>query len=126
MLAPSLNSAVEQFYLAKDSFTQSNFLNVNTSVLNEMMDLYTFNQKTIKERSRIVSNHGQYLAVRVELTYSMLLFFVDKYFVEVWYDKQENEIFNVKAFKSPTRLDPYLDLIDLSNFSDIFKDGKIS
>ena len=78
------------------------------------MDLYAFNRKNSQEKTALVWKQGQFLAVRIEPAYRVALYHLGKFFVEVLYDAEQNQIYKMRAFKSRSCLEPYLDLVDLT------------
>ena len=81
------------------------------------MDLYEFNQKTLNEKTQLVWDRGTFLTLRFEAANFILLYHLDKFFAEVWYDHKQNQIVKVGAFKSRRCLEPYLDLVDLAKMN---------
>ncbi|SIR32410.1 hypothetical protein SAMN05421545_3130 [Pontibacter lucknowensis] len=85
-----------------------------TSSVCNIMNLYEFNLKPLPERISAVWEHGSFLAIRSEASYSIVLYHMGKFFAEVWYNPYNNQIERTRSFKSKNCLEPYLNLIDLS------------
>ncbi len=79
-----------------------------------MMDNYEFNLLPINNQAAYTWENGTYLASRFEEDYSINLYWVDKFFVEVYYDHMGNFIDKIRSFKSKKCLTPYLDKIELN------------
>ncbi|WP_170871913.1 hypothetical protein [Pontibacter indicus] len=82
------------------------------------MELYEFNLKPQAERIAAVWEHGSFLAIRSEASYSIVLYHMGKFFAEIWYNPNSNSVERTRSFKSQSCLNPYLDLIDLSELKD--------
>ena len=60
---------------------------------------------------------GDLIAVRMDKKHIFLLYWLDNFFVEVLKDRKENQIKKFPPFRSKTKLEPYLDLIQIPSFS---------
>lgn len=78
-----------------------------------LMDLQEFNFMPLDERAAIALKLGTFLGVRISEEYSLVLYHLGKFFCEVWYCAENNDIVLVHGFKSKTLLEPYLELIEL-------------
>ena len=72
-----------------------------------------FNLLSIIDQAGYTSTKGIYLATRIEDDFSVNLYYVGRFYVEVFYDHSENCIAKVRSFKSKKPLDAYLGYIDL-------------
>ena len=79
------------------------------------MDLFDFNQHCIEARAQIAGEVGILLMVRCTDNYSVLLYDMGKYYSEIWYNPENNSIANVFGFTRSTRLEPYLDMININD-----------
>jgi hypothetical protein len=61
------------------------------------MTLYQFNLLDQTERAEILWDKGVHLANRQEKDFKILLYQVDGFYVEVWYDVNRNEISRLKS-----------------------------
>jgi hypothetical protein len=77
------------------------------------MDLYEFKLHSLTGKAQLVWEKGNLLAIRCTPERRICLYHLDKFFAEVWYDQALNRITNVRAFKSRTCLEPYLNQVDL-------------
>ncbi|MFD2247352.1 hypothetical protein [Pontibacter ruber] len=82
------------------------------------MDFYAFNCLPREERAELVWEHGRYLAIREEMGCSVALYHMGRFFAEVWYSPEDNQIALVHGFTSRSLLEPYLDQIDLEDLSE--------
>ncbi|WP_345159859.1 hypothetical protein [Pontibacter saemangeumensis] len=64
-------------------------------------------------RAALVWQHGRFLAIRTEMSCSVVLYHMNEFFAEVWYSPEDNQIALVHGFGSRKLLEPYLDVIDL-------------
>ncbi|MDQ3290555.1 MAG: hypothetical protein M3Q05_04625 [Bacteroidota bacterium] len=81
------------------------------------MDLYEFFCNDPEQRAELVCTQGKLIAIRNSGAYRICLYTIGKFFAEVWYRMADNEVDLVRGFKSIDLLEPYLDLVDLSNLN---------
>ena len=62
----------------------------------------------------MVWQQGTFLMTRFFNGLAINLYYVDNFYVEVWYNREENYIQQITSFKSLECLEPYLSLIDLN------------
>ena len=77
------------------------------------MDFYNFNCLPRDERAVLVWEYGRLLAIRTEMSCSVMLYHMPDFFAEVWYSPEDNQIALVHGFDSNELLEPYLNIIDL-------------
>ena len=78
------------------------------------MTLYQFNVLTENEKTAIVWNEGHFVGDRKENNFSILLYQVRSFYVELYYSGKENKISRLRSFSSTEQLEPYLGKIDIS------------
>ena len=78
------------------------------------MDNYEFNLLSTNEKAGYTWENGTFLTARQENIFSINLYHVEKFFVEVWYDPEENCVERIRSFKSKICLEPYLEKIYLN------------
>ena len=78
------------------------------------MTLYQFNVLTENEKTAIVWNEGDVVGDRKENNFSILLYQVQSFYVEVFYSGNENKISKLRSFSSIEQLESYLGKIDIS------------
>ncbi len=78
------------------------------------MTLYQFNVLTENEKTAIVWNEGHFVGDRKENNFSILLYQVQSFYVEVFYSGNENKISRLRSFNSMEQLEPYMRKIDIS------------
>jgi len=74
------------------------------------MTLYDFNKLSLEDMQKVVWEHGVFLDNYVTKEERLNCYAVDKFFVEVVYDGEHNEITEVRSFKSGYSLDKYSNL----------------
>ncbi|PSR55906.1 hypothetical protein AHMF7605_21580 [Adhaeribacter arboris] len=79
------------------------------------MNLYYFHQLPSEDRATLVWEQGEFLTVRVSGNCNVCLYDMRKFFAEIWYRVEENEVEAVRGFTSNSCLEPYLNLVDLSD-----------
>ncbi|MFD3003644.1 hypothetical protein ACFS7Z_25025 [Pontibacter toksunensis] len=77
------------------------------------MDFYAFNCLPRDTRADLVWQRGCFLAIRLEMGCSVVLYHMESFFAEVWYSPEDNQIALVHGFEKGKLLEPYLDTIDL-------------
>jgi hypothetical protein len=70
------------------------------------MTLYQFIGLDTNEQAEHIWQ-GTYLAMRTEEHYRILLYKLDDFFAEVFYNSDKNEISHIKGFRSRSLLMPY-------------------
>lgn len=78
-----------------------------------MMDFYAFNCLPRDARAELVWQYGRFLAIRQETGCSVVLYHMARFFAEVWYSPEDNQIALVHGFESRELLESYLNVIDL-------------
>ena len=71
------------------------------------MTLYEFNILTLEEKQAITWKHGVFLDNYITKDIRIGCYAIDKFFVEVVYDGEQNVITEVRCFKSGHSLDKY-------------------
>ena len=77
------------------------------------MTIYEFIGMNESEKAEAVW-HGVIIANREDKEHRILLYTMDEFYVEVFYDNISNEIRRFRPFTTIQLLDPYLDKIDLN------------
>jgi hypothetical protein len=78
------------------------------------MTIYEFIELDMYEKAEIAWN-GTFIADRIEKEDNILLFSLEDFFVEVYYNVKDDEIITIRPFKSSRLLEPYSDGIDISS-----------
>ena len=71
------------------------------------MTLYEFNSLTLEEKQATVWDKGTFLDNYVTEDIRINCYAIDKFFVEVVYDLEQNVIAEIRSFKSGHSLDKY-------------------
>lgn len=79
------------------------------------MQIREFKYQEKHTKKTLVLNNGVYLTSRRITDFLLLLFQIDSFYVEVYFDEQESEIGYMRAFSSTEHLAPYLHKIDISS-----------
>ena len=83
-----------------------------------MINLYQFNGHKLDGRAQLAWDHGTYIAIRCDGEHTVALYHMGEFFAEVWYDPEKNEIIRVNGFKSRKLLEPYAQMVSLSDILD--------
>ncbi len=76
------------------------------------MTLYEINQLNDPEKAEAVWD-GTLIGDRTDNIFNILLYQIDGFYVEVFYQKKRNIIKRIRSFSSTDQLQPYLEKIDL-------------
>jgi len=79
-----------------------------------MIGLYEYNLMSIDEKAQLLWDSGEFLLSNKTINAATNLYSFSDFFVEVIYSNELNKIIDIKTFKNDTRLEPYLDLINVS------------
>ena len=79
-----------------------------------MIGLYEYNLMSIDEKAQLLWDSGEFLLSNKTTNAATNLYSFSDFFVEVIYSNELNKIIDIKTFKNDTRLEPYLDLINVS------------
>ena len=66
------------------------------------------------EQALLTWFNGTYLAQYFDGTFTIILFQVEGFYVEVYYHRKNKEVYRYHNFSNVEKLDPYLDKIDIS------------
>ena len=69
---------------------------------------------SIDEKAQLLWDSGEFLLSNKTTNAATNLYSFSDFFVEVIYSNELNKIIDIKTFKNDTRLEPYLDLINVS------------
>lgn len=78
------------------------------------MTLYQFSVLSEDEKTALVWNEGDFVADRWERNCYILLYQVFSFYVEIWYERDLNQIKKLRSFNSTNQLKPYLEEINIS------------
>lgn len=77
------------------------------------MTLNQFNSLTEDEKTAMVWSASEYIGNRTEDNYRALLYQLYSFYVELYYNGEDNKICKVRSFSSTDQLEPYLNNIDI-------------
>jgi hypothetical protein len=78
------------------------------------MLLHQFKYEEKSRKKQMVFENGVYLANRFFQGFQVILFQINSFYVEVFFDVEEEEIGYMRAFSRTDDLQPYLKNIDIS------------
>lgn len=82
------------------------------------MTLYEFNSLSEFEKGEALWEHGVHLTERFEGEIGYSLYQLTNFYVEATYNAGKNAITKFTSFLTDTKLEPYLDKIDISGIMD--------
>ena len=77
------------------------------------MTLDEFRLMNLNDQAETTWNMGVLLGHREEGVHNMILYRINDFFAEIYYDRDMNEITGIKSFVSDELLQPYLDRINI-------------
>jgi hypothetical protein len=80
--------------------------------------LYEFNALNDFDKGEVLFKHGEHLTERFDEVYGYSLYQLNNFYVEVQYNGSLNAITKLTSFSTYTKLEPYLDKIDISEVTD--------
>ncbi len=78
------------------------------------MRLQDFNALGRREQIKTVFNQGAYVADRMEQEFTVVLYKVSRFCVEVYYHEAESEPVSLRSFICPEKLEPYFEEVNLA------------
>ncbi len=72
-----------------------------------------FNELNIDEKAWYLWHGATFLHVYQKEKHRINLFYLNDYYIELWYHIDNNKVENIRAFKSTTLLEPFLQNIDI-------------
>ena len=80
------------------------------------MTLYQYKLLDKTDQACVLWSKGVYLAERNDPEHTIGLYQIDGFYVEVFYDAENNAIKRLRSFGNVGQLRPYLDRMDLNGF----------
>ena len=78
-----------------------------------MMTLYDFEELDVQDQADSLCEHGVFLSERKNERYLILLYQIDGFYIEVYFNKDKGKIVRFRSFLSPDQLFPYLKKINI-------------
>lgn len=78
------------------------------------ISLYEFNSLDEHEKGAVLWEYGEFLMQRFDLDIGYSLYQLNNFYVEVEYNGDQNKISKFTSFSTNTKLEPYLENIDIS------------
>jgi hypothetical protein len=78
------------------------------------MTLYQYNQLDKTDQACVLWNKGVFLCERKMDQYTIALYQIEGFYVELFYHPEDNAIEKLRSFRSTGQLNPYLNRIDVS------------
>ena len=78
------------------------------------MTLYQFNVLSEDEKAAVLWSKGDIVGDSIENNFSILLYQIRSFYVELYYSGKENKISRLRSFSSTNQLEPYLGKINIS------------
>ena len=73
-----------------------------------------FNLQTEEEKASYTWEFGTFIASRLQGIYLINLYYVDNFFVEVWYYPEKKKVNSIKSFDTSRCYEPYLEEIKIN------------
>ena len=72
------------------------------------MSFFEFSQLSKEDQAKKIWSCGKHLTTRYSSVYAILLWKIDTFYAEIYYDRMENEIETIRSFFSLEPITPYL------------------
>ncbi|HUR09838.1 MAG TPA: hypothetical protein VM012_00630 [Flavitalea sp.] len=79
------------------------------------MTIFEFRKRSIRQQAAILYKHGVYIGKRSEDGKIMLLYQLNAYYVELFYNEYRKHIHWIGCFESTDLLDPYLENMNVAD-----------
>jgi len=86
---------------------------LNYTCLNDGMTLQQFRCCSKYVQQQLVRHQGTFLLERKSMDWNVLLFQLDAFYVEVYYQRKTQEVELLKSFEDTDELEPYLKKINV-------------
>ena len=86
-----------------------------------MTTITDFQAMTFDKKCSVITLGAAYLMHRTIGEIKVFLYFVDGYYIEVFYSSKSAMVLMMNAFDNASGLEPYLDVISLSGLEEIVK-----
>jgi hypothetical protein len=83
------------------------------------ISLYEFNALNDFDKGEVLFKNGEHLTERFDKEYGYSLYQLNNFYVELQYNGSINAITKFTSFCTLTKLDPYIDKIDISGVIDL-------
>lgn len=88
-------------------------------MIKEVPSVDKFNTLDFDEKAWHVWHHATFLIVRQNNKYRVNLYYLNGYYIQLWYNVKKNRIEKIAATPSNAVINPYLKLIQLEDISTI-------
>jgi hypothetical protein len=85
-----------------------------------LMTLQQFHCLPAKMQQQMVKQSGVHLFSRTGVGVNLMLYQVEGFYVEIYFDKQLSKVLRLRCFDDTRNLDPYLRLVDVSELQQFF------
>lgn len=79
------------------------------------MRLAEFNTLSLKAQVKTVFEKGAYVTDRLEREFTVVLYTLSRFCVEVYYHESESEPVSLRSFICPDKLKPYFEEVNLAS-----------
>jgi len=78
-----------------------------------------FNELTLDEKAWHLWHGATFLHVYEKSVHRVNLFYLNEYYIELWYHMEGNKVDNIRAFTSQSLLDPFLENIQIGSLLNV-------
>ncbi len=87
--------------------------------MKKYISIIDFNELSQDEKAWYLWHGATFLHVYENSAHRVNLFYLNNYYIELWYNMQGNKVDNIRAFTSIDLLDPFLDTIQIESIISI-------
>jgi hypothetical protein len=80
------------------------------------MTIEDFDYMEVLEKTEALSDYGAFLAKRTDGCFSIALYQIEGFYVELYYNIPQNCLVSIRSFEAVSELYYYLEEVDISDF----------
>ena len=82
-----------------------------------MITIQDFQYASFEKKCDVVTCYSDYLITREWRDSKVYLYYVDMFFIEVYYSPANKRVLMINAFNDTTSLDPYAEMVSLADLN---------
>jgi hypothetical protein len=82
-----------------------------------MITIQDFQYASFEKKCDVVTCYSDYLITRTWRDYKVYLYYVDLFFIEVYYSPANKRVIMINAFNDTISLEPYAEMVSLADLN---------
>lgn len=87
--------------------------------MKKYISITDFNELSVDEKAWYLWHGATFLHVYEKPSHRINLFYLNEFYIELWYNMEGNKVDNIRAFTSIDLLEPFLENIQIENIISI-------